>query len=338
MVSIYDLTQQPIHTSICHTLLLSQDGQQLLQQLALAVNEGLHSNSLLNQPHLVLVNQEFYQSTMLPLLARMLLLWLRCVGIPLPDSNDVHYHEYVHIMPSYLQDGADDSGTDNNTGQDGIAKPRKVLLPCPHHSTLECYLISPVITSDSAPGNLIEGKIQPHAMELLNLARQWLHTYLPHVISKIIRVHFGLLSSQYLKKTSQSNCPKSRKLSAVPFVGKDTPSPSSEFAHVDILAGLTLIAYTQQGLRLSDTISLLIRLKDSLSNELGPESTRPSSILFSTWLRDSIHHQSISTSSTRSTTAVTATSTTPQNSSAATQHDTPMISLGALQIGDKLQI
>ena len=35
------------------------------------------------------------------------------------------------------------------------------------------------------------------------------------------------------------NMPKSRALVAVPFIGKDVPSHASEFAHPDVLIGLT---------------------------------------------------------------------------------------------------
>ena len=49
--------------------------------------------------------------------------------------------------------------------------------------------------------------------------------------------------------------PKSRKLLSVPYVGKDVPSPSSEFAHPDIAVGLTILAYRYQVL-LSFSLSL----------------------------------------------------------------------------------
>jgi hypothetical protein len=44
-------------------------------------------------------------------------------------------------------------------------------------------------------------------------------------------------------KLVSSNMPDSRRLMAVPFVGKDVPSHASEFAHPDILIGLTILAY-----------------------------------------------------------------------------------------------
>ena len=37
--------------------------------------------------------------------------------------------------------------------------------------------------------------------------------------------------------------PRSRFKLAIPFVGKDVPSRASEFAHPDIIIGLTVLAY-----------------------------------------------------------------------------------------------
>ena len=37
--------------------------------------------------------------------------------------------------------------------------------------------------------------------------------------------------------------PRSRLKLAIPFVGKDVPSTASEFAHPDIIIGLTVLAY-----------------------------------------------------------------------------------------------
>jgi len=51
----------------------------------------------------------------------------------------------------------------------------------------------------------------------------WLHTYLPHVLSKINRVHYGLLAPPAggpAPPGDTSGLPPSRRLLAVPFVGK----------------------------------------------------------------------------------------------------------------------
>eukprot|EP00966_Prymnesium_polylepis_P272249 6289961-Prymnesium_polylepis.2 len=46
-------------------------------------------------------------------------------------------------------------------------------------------------------------------------------------------------------------CPPRWQL-AIPFLGKDVPSRASEFAHCDIIIGLTVLAYRYEGLRSVD--------------------------------------------------------------------------------------
>ena len=53
------------------------------------------------------------------------------------------------------------------------------------------------------------------------------------------------------------------KLMCIPFTllaGKDVPTLSSEFAHPDVVIGLTLWAYRLEGLRRSDMDALVRRL------------------------------------------------------------------------------
>ena len=69
-------------------------------------------------------------------------------------------------------------------------------------------------------------------------------------MEKINRVGYGLMTDQELTEALlvDPRMPKSRRLTAVPFVGKDVPSPKSEFSHPDVLIGLTALAYRYQGL------------------------------------------------------------------------------------------
>ena len=89
------------------------------------------------------------------------------------------------------------------------------------------------------------GNIDSKSFQLLNLCSDWLRVYLPHVLQKIDRVSFGLLSveehARLLK--SEPHMPRSRFKLAIPFVGKDCPSRASEFAHPDIIISLTVLAY-----------------------------------------------------------------------------------------------
>jgi len=88
-------------------------------------------------------------------------------------------------------------------------------------------------------------------VKLVNLTHDWLHAFMPHILAKVDRVHYGLLNKEDLARALkiEPNMPKSRKLLAVPFVGKDVPSRSSEFAHPDVVIGFAISAYRYEGLR-----------------------------------------------------------------------------------------
>mmetsp|Transcript_2150 Transcript_2150/g.2909 ORF Transcript_2150/g.2909 Transcript_2150/m.2909 type:complete len:4480 (+) Transcript_2150:77-13516(+) len=120
-------------------------------------------------------------------------------------------------------------------------------------------------------------------IKLLNLTRSWVLTLLPHVLSKIHRVSFGILRPSDLTMVDPKS-PPSRKLLAVPFVGKDVPSRASEFAHPDVLIGLSILAYRYDGMRLSDVQRLSSQLKQDLSRQVGPRSLRPAAQTFDGWL------------------------------------------------------
>lgn len=121
------------------------------------------------------------------------------------------------------------------------------------------------------------------SVKLLNLARSWILTLLPHVLSKIHRVSFGILRPTDLSMVDPKS-PPSRKLLAVPFVGKDVPSRASEFAHPDVLIGLSILAYRYDGMRLTDVQRLSSQLKQDLSRQVGPRTMRPAAQTFDGWL------------------------------------------------------
>eukprot|EP00516_Mucochytrium_quahogii_P008420 CAMPEP_0203758104 /NCGR_PEP_ID=MMETSP0098-20131031/10854_1 /ASSEMBLY_ACC=CAM_ASM_000208 /TAXON_ID=96639 /ORGANISM=" , Strain NY0313808BC1" /LENGTH=3866 /DNA_ID=CAMNT_0050650355 /DNA_START=244 /DNA_END=11840 /DNA_ORIENTATION=- len=121
-------------------------------------------------------------------------------------------------------------------------------------------------------------------MKLLNLGRDWIRVLLPHVLSKIDRVSFGVLSRLDLANIDQKRTPMSRKLMAVPFVGKDVPSRSSEFAHPDVVIGLSVLGYRYEGLRLSDVKTIVTQLKADFTRQIGPRDQRPASRIFRGWL------------------------------------------------------
>eukprot|EP00931_Biecheleriopsis_adriatica_P057118 TRINITY_DN33879_c0_g1_i1.p1 TRINITY_DN33879_c0_g1~~TRINITY_DN33879_c0_g1_i1.p1 ORF type:complete len:3259 (+),score=710.44 TRINITY_DN33879_c0_g1_i1:1294-9777(+) len=106
------------------------------------------------------------------------------------------------------------------------------------------------------------------ALKVLNLTLDWLHHLLPYLLSKVHRVSYGLLTGHDFEAACQDKTtPLSRKLLAVPFVGKDTPSSSSEFSHPDITIGFTILAYRLNGLRERDVITLLKVLLEEMRSE-----------------------------------------------------------------------
>ena len=151
----------------------------------------------------------------------------------------------------------------------------------------------------------IQHALSDRYVKMLNLGCDWLRHLLPHSLRKVSRVHYGLLSpEEMLQMEAVGGLPRSRRFLAVPFVGKDAPSPSSEFAHPDVAIGLSTLAYRYEGLRPQDFGGVLHHLRTAMENEVGralkparkppalkparkPPSTHPSH----TSLGDSWHFQ-----------------------------------------------
>ena len=107
----------------------------------------------------------------------------------------------------------------------------------------------------SASAASVRANCSDDTIKVLNLAHDWLSTLLPFALTKTSRVTFGVLNQSDLERAldpvqgGDPLMPKTRRLLAVPFVGKDVPSAASEYAHPDVLIGLTILAYRYQGLR-----------------------------------------------------------------------------------------
>lgn len=123
-------------------------------------------------------------------------------------------------------------------------------------------------------------------IKMLNLGYDWLNSYMPFILQKVNRVHFGLLKPEDIQQLEDDGVriPTSRKLVAVPFVAKDVPSRASEFAHPDVLIGLTVLAYRYEGLRKKDFQIIMRHLRDCMDEEGGPYKLRPSCQKFEQWV------------------------------------------------------
>jgi hypothetical protein len=184
---------------------------ELLGALRAAVRAGEAQQALQRVPHLVLLNREFFDKKMLPLLARWALLYLQPhVAGRVPDAALL-----AHLAEKKLAD------------------------------------------------ELVLRGLSGETLQLVNLTRDWLHSYLPHVLAKVNRVSFGVLHAEDLQRAlaDEPFTPQTRQQLAVPFLGKDVPSPASEFAHPDIVIGLTILAYRYQGVRPAQLTKLLDSLR-----------------------------------------------------------------------------
>jgi len=120
------------------------------------------------------------------------------------------------------------------------------------------------------------------------LCRDWLRSFLPHCLQKIDRVTFGLLSKEDYERAvaADPHMPRTRAKLGIPFVGKDVPSRSSEFAHPDIIIGLTILGYRYEGLRWTDFVDIIESLRATLTKETGPFNERKSSRLYNRWVKE----------------------------------------------------
>ena len=93
---------------------------------------------------------------------------------------------------------------------------------------------------------------------------------------------FGLLTPEQVQYNLEQDAkmPRSRQLVAVPFVGKDVPTRSSEFSHPDVVIGLTILAYRYEGMRQTDFMQKLRNLREEMVDQYGPYHQREANLRF----------------------------------------------------------
>ena len=164
---------------------------------------------------------------------------------------------------------------------------RTKRLPTVEDKHLLSYMVNGP-AKDREAASAVSVALDDEYMKLLNLSHDLLDDFLPFMLGKIDRVSFGLLSKQDLKKTLESgqNVSLTRRLAAIPYVGKDIPSRASQFSHPDVVIGLTVLAYRYEGLRFSDFENVLLELRERLDSEYGPYHKRPSALRYVQWVED----------------------------------------------------
>lgn len=220
----------------------STKAKEILNLIQYTILEGFNIRALQKNPHIVLLNLEWYHSILKPIIADWLFMWIETQHIGTISEE---------IIKKYILEGSS------------------------HELNIE-------IT------NIIENSLSCEHKKMLNLARDWLKSYLPHILQKVDRVSFGLLNKGDYERAlaADPHMPRTRAKLAIPFVGKDVPSRSSEFAHPDVILGLTILAYRYEGLRWSDFEDIVSNLRSTLIKEIGPYKTRKSSILYCNWVTE----------------------------------------------------
>ena len=134
---------------------------------------------------------------------------------------------------------------------------------------------------------LSELHVDGKQLKLLNLSFELLETIVPFVLAKVDRVAFGLLSTAQLRRNRiqlGGALPRKRRMLAVPFIGKDTPSRASEFSHPDVVISLTILAYRYEGLRETDFLTVMNSLKQSMAAQFGPYHKREACRRYVAWV------------------------------------------------------
>ena len=266
----------------------SSRAKQVLEELCLVIEEGYEQHTLQRSPHLTLLNEEWYVAAMKPIMARWMLLWLEANHVSGLRTEYMEAYITRDCRPLVAEvwgeaveakaavreaelsaEGGGGGGGGYRAAPRGSAAHAQLRL----HAMLELKLSS--------------GELTGKAMQLVNLTEEWLSTFLPHCLQKIDRVSFGLLSAAEVIKLQRldPHSPRSRLKLAIPFLGKDVPSTASEFAHPDIIIGLTVLAYRYEGLRKVDFEQDLIALvRSNFESESGPYKLRPSSLMYNSWV------------------------------------------------------
>ena len=155
-----------------------------------------------------------------------------------------------------------------------------------YNEEIVAYLMSVPTEKDSLHGkvNSVLGRVKGQ-IGLMNLGQTWINVLIPHVLSKPVRVAYGCVTSDEWEMVKDTS-PISRFKLAVPFVGKDMPSTSSEFAQPDVAIGFTTLAFHYQGLRVEDVRETLRDAQKRVETESGPVNERPTMAVYKRWVEE----------------------------------------------------
>eukprot|EP00658_Telonema_sp_P-2_P085654 TRINITY_DN9806_c0_g1_i3.p1 TRINITY_DN9806_c0_g1~~TRINITY_DN9806_c0_g1_i3.p1 ORF type:complete len:1116 (+),score=353.53 TRINITY_DN9806_c0_g1_i3:180-3527(+) len=278
------------------------------------LKEGFECCALQREPHLVLLDVGFYHRRIKEVILRWAMVWL-WDSISTAQAKEyrrrrkqreaaavLHRQQHEALKVAEDNGAASQCSGELHQTEDGVPELEQeqfISIACEFlNNSRKLAIHTDADINDFAGlldlGARMKSLLLPESIQLLFLTREWLDTLLPHVLAKINRVGFGILQPSDFAALAMhgggedpktASMPISRKVMAIPFVAKDVPSRSSEFAHPDVVIGLTVLAYRYEGLRKSDVKELLLQLKQDYARQTGPRERRPASILYNHWAR-----------------------------------------------------
>jgi hypothetical protein len=121
----------------------------------------------------------------------------------------------------------------------------KLLVPVPEVPGPEVHgpeaeeIAAPALTRHRSVASLsdVSGPLAKY-FKMLNMCHDWLKSFFPHVLTKIDRVTFGIMTEADKERAMEMDpfMPRTRWKLGIPFISKDVPSRSSEFAHPDVVS------------------------------------------------------------------------------------------------------
>lgn len=216
----------------------SKKGKRILASLLDVVAQGYRQRFLQSSPHLVLLNTEFYEKYMKPVMAQWAMLYIETQHVCNSESAVKPEDMYEYIVDDRRRHSdalkqlrlrverlrllkriaiAGTSVVVDTEGEDDPAKlpeaERAYVQLKEKNAQWQQYL-------DRVTDNIYTYLPTKH-VKILNLARDYLKSYLPHIIQKIDRVSYGILSASDIAKllAEDPNMPVSRTKLVVPFVG-----------------------------------------------------------------------------------------------------------------------
>ncbi|KAH8582661.1 very large low complexity [Cryptosporidium sp. chipmunk genotype I] len=260
----------------------------LLVKIQSKIESGISKRSVQSNPHLVLLDEEYYEREIRPLLIRWIIFVIRLHKFS--GLSDELCELYLNTRGSLR------AGSGVEMGALGTEAPEPKGA---QENTKDLKISSLISKLDH---------LDDFSMKLLNLSKDWINEYLPHVFQLVHRVSYGLIDEstsgisrrdwlgqrfpdlgtmgvERAKTVAEQTPPLSRHLLSIPFIGKDTPSVASEFSHPDVVIGLTILAYRYNGLRRNDIYHLLDYQKRSCQGGFGQLKDRPSVLEFNKWVK-----------------------------------------------------